>query len=295
MRQYKIILMFMIVLFILIKLQPVLKKTYLPDKIYEPNKTVDNKYGIPKIIFRTWHTKKISQKMFDNAHSTWLKQNPDYKMYWYDLEECGVFLKKINPEIYDVWANVKPLAFKADLWRVCVIYEYGGVYVDATSKPYVKLDKIIEECFKNNQNIKHKLISAKEPFNMGVHNGVIISTPKNPVLKKYMDDIVYNINNKKIDIHPHSLCGPFQYEKTLQSIFGKDLKVGLNKNKDQALYLIQLNYSINGGDIVKDGKLLLIKKFDILDCIIFKKLLNLKNDYSFLSLTGNVFEKFINW
>ena len=56
----------MIVLFILIKLQPVLKKTYLPNSIYTSNKKVDNIYGIPKLIFKHGIL-KFSQKMFDNA------------------------------------------------------------------------------------------------------------------------------------------------------------------------------------------------------------------------------------
>ena len=297
MNNLKIILIVFIFFYILLLLQPIFKKTYLPKKTLNYNDNINTILGIPKIIFRTWHTKKVSQKLYNNAHLPWLKMNNDYQMYWYDLDECKLFLeffdKTYKTNALENWQNVKPLAFKADIWRLCIIYHYGGVYVDATSKCMVKLDKIISECY-GDVNLKDKLIIATEPYNMGMHNGFIIATPKNPIIKKYLDDILYNISSKNMKLHPHTLCGPLQFQKTIDSLFMKKSKLGLNKNGNLNYYMIKLNYSINGGDIVKDNKRLLIKKYDILDCVILKKILNFKNDYLILSLTGKIFEKFFN-
>ena len=71
--------------------------------------------------------------------------NKDYKMYWYDLDKCRNFLKffdkTYNTNALENWENLKPLAFKADIWRLCIMYHVGGIYIDATSKCFVPVNK----------------------------------------------------------------------------------------------------------------------------------------------------------
>jgi len=287
---YKIIIL--VLIYLIIKLKPILTKKSLPIGTYTSGN--NDIYGIPKIIFRTWHTHEVSKKMFDNAHTTWIKQNTGYKMFWYNKQDCGSFLKKIDPELYRVWKKIKPLAFKSDIWRLGVLYQYGGIYADATSKPFAGMDKLIRDCYKNNKTIRHKLISAKEPWEKGIHNGFIIATPRHPFIKKYIDDIIYNIqHNKTTSVRPIlGICGPSQYYKTISSVL-KNIKIGMNKTmykgEKVSFYMIQLRRSIYFGDILHRDNLYLIKKYDIIDSLIFKKLLNLKNDYLFLSLTNSIY------
>ena len=35
--------------------------------------------------------------------------------------------------------------FKADLWRLCKLYVYGGIYADIDLVPYLSIDSIMNE------------------------------------------------------------------------------------------------------------------------------------------------------
>jgi mannosyltransferase OCH1-like enzyme len=80
---------------------------------------------IPKNLFQTWETKNISDK-FKELSQTWIKNNPDYSYFLFDDVDCEDFIKKnFDERVYDAYCRIIPGAFKADLWRYCVLYICG--------------------------------------------------------------------------------------------------------------------------------------------------------------------------
>ena len=44
---------------------------------------------------------------------------------------CREFIKNnFDLDILNAYDILKPGAFKADLWRCCILYIYGGIYLD---------------------------------------------------------------------------------------------------------------------------------------------------------------------
>ena len=43
-----------------------------------------------------------------------------------------------------------------------------------------------------------------------------------------------------MDLHPHTLCGPLQFQKTIDKLFQKKPKLGFNVNNDLNYYMIEL-------------------------------------------------------
>ena len=85
---------------------------------------------IPKKIFQTWSTTNISPG-FQQIVDLWKILNPEYEYCFYDNNDCDIFIKEnFDERIYNAYCKIIPGAFKADLWRYCVLYKYGGVYVD---------------------------------------------------------------------------------------------------------------------------------------------------------------------
>ena len=80
---------------------------------------------IPKYLFQTYNNiNKIPPKVFQNIE----KYAPDYKHFIYDDTACKIFLKKyFVPEVLKKFNKLKLGAHKADLWRYCVLYIYGGI------------------------------------------------------------------------------------------------------------------------------------------------------------------------
>ncbi len=89
---------------------------------------------VPKQIFQTWCTKKLPENMGKCVQK--LKQdNPEFRHFLFDDLDCEKYLKKYFSNFYGVnvhkaFLKLIPGAYKADLWRLCVLYREGGIYLD---------------------------------------------------------------------------------------------------------------------------------------------------------------------
>ena len=85
---------------------------------------------IPRKIFQTFEQKSFEPE-FQKIVDYWKTENPDFKYCLYDDNEREEFIKNNFPaEVYGTYMRIIPQAFKADLWRYCVLYTYGGFYAD---------------------------------------------------------------------------------------------------------------------------------------------------------------------
>jgi len=89
---------------------------------------------IPKIIYQTWKDKNLSSnllKIRDNI----IKLNPDYKIILYDDKEIDEFIKSNFDEyVYNAYSKLNIGAARADFWRYCILYKFGGIYLDFDSE-----------------------------------------------------------------------------------------------------------------------------------------------------------------
>jgi hypothetical protein len=105
--------------------------------IFRPN-LITRKYDtdeikkriIPLYIYQTWHTKSLPPKMQECVNQ--LKSaNPEFQYHLYDDNECREFIKENYDErVLHAFDSLVPGTFKADLWRYCILYKYGGIYLD---------------------------------------------------------------------------------------------------------------------------------------------------------------------
>ena len=90
---------------------------------------------IPLNIYQTWHTKdlpKFMKKTVDNI----IKNNPAFKHYLFDDNDCRNFIKdNFDVTVLNAFDSLIPGAYKADLWRYCVLYKNGGIYLDIKYEP----------------------------------------------------------------------------------------------------------------------------------------------------------------
>jgi mannosyltransferase OCH1-like enzyme len=85
---------------------------------------------IPLNLFQTWHTKDLPPKMKKCVESV-KKENPDFTYYLMDDKDCRQFLiENFDKEIVWAYDSLIPGAYKADLWRYCILYKLGGIYMD---------------------------------------------------------------------------------------------------------------------------------------------------------------------
>jgi mannosyltransferase OCH1-like enzyme len=85
-------------------------------------------------VFQTWRTSS-----FDFEHARVIKkcvyQNPNWKFFLFLDSDMDHFMETNygGDPILKVFQGARYMATKADIWRLCVLYKYGGLYLDIDS------------------------------------------------------------------------------------------------------------------------------------------------------------------
>jgi hypothetical protein len=161
---------------------------------------------IPKNIFQTWKTKDISDG-FKSLTNTWKENNPDYTYFLFDNNDCDEFIKtNFEISVYNTYCKIIPGAFKADLWRYCVLYVNGGVYIDIDTICLGNIDSFL------NDDVEFMTpIDLNNCPTIGTHNlfnCFIACVPQHPILLECIRRIVHNVENNIIPVSNLDFSGP---------------------------------------------------------------------------------------
>ena len=167
------------ILFIVLILFIILFNVYIQSNIQNE---------IPLNIFETWHTKDLPPKMKEVVDKI-KEENPQFTYHLHDIEDCRNFIRdNFKNDVLDAYDKLIPLSYKSDLWRYCVLYKYGGIYLDIKFKPInnFKFISIVD---------KEHFTKDFETSGRGVCTCFIVSKPNNDKLLKAIEGIVENVKN----------------------------------------------------------------------------------------------------
>lgn len=185
--------------------------------------------NVPLVLYQTWHSEKVKPGM-KKAVEDVRAMNPEIDCHLYNDEDCEKFIKEaFGDRVFNAFRCLKPGAFKADLWRYCILYEKGGIYMDIKFIPKKKLIDIIKE--------NPKFFVHDQFDNHCFWNGFIISPPKNQIFKDCIDKIVENVETKSyqndcLEVTGPCLLGPIVKKHIADYVpkyaFSQDRKYGPN-------------------------------------------------------------------
>ena len=91
----------------------------------------DNIYNeIPHIIYQTYQSEKLPEKMLESNNKLKLL-NSDFSFELFNDNDCRQFIEEnFNKCVLEAFDNLIPGAYKSDLWRYCILYLNGGIYLD---------------------------------------------------------------------------------------------------------------------------------------------------------------------
>uniref|UniRef100_A0A6C0KMP8 Alpha 1,4-glycosyltransferase domain-containing protein n=1 Tax=viral metagenome TaxID=1070528 RepID=A0A6C0KMP8_9ZZZZ len=177
-------------------IKQLLEKPYPMKKYYNTT--------IPLNIFQTWHSKILPHEMAKTVENIKLT-NPAFSYHLFDDDDCYKFIKaNFDETVLEAFNRLIPGAFKADLWRYCVLYKLGGIYLDIKYKP-VKDFKFINLVEK-----EHWVLDADK---IGIYNGLMICKPGNHILYSAINQIVENVSNNFYGEKSLEPTGPLLLEK----------------------------------------------------------------------------------
>lgn len=193
--------------------------------------------NIPKVIYKTGidDYRNIPGDVYNVFRET-IKLNPEFKIKYYSDKDSRDFIKNnFENEILLTYDKLIPGAYKADLFRYCILYKNGGIYSDLTQRFTIPFNKLID-LEKDNlylvKDIEHYKING-EGSSKGIQISFMVSRPGNEIFLKAIKQIVKNVNDKYYGDNPLHPTGPTLFYNILQDYKG-DYKMELKetgKNK----------------------------------------------------------------
>jgi mannosyltransferase OCH1-like enzyme len=190
---------------------PIQKKVEVPKKIFQTHKSFD-------------YIK--SQPAMQNAINSWIKYIPEFEYFFYTDQMCDDFIReKMGSQIYKAYQKLPLPVMKADLWRYCVIYYYGGIYADVDTicltdpKLFLKPDSKLMVSPENDCHLCQWCFSA---------------IPNSPILKKVIDlsvDRIINTTEIKGEHIIHYLTGPGVFTDGIENYLRENNLPIHNENK----------------------------------------------------------------
>jgi mannosyltransferase OCH1-like enzyme len=144
-----------------------------------------------------------------------MKMNPEFDYFLFSDADCRKLIQdNFDASVVKAFDCLKPGAYKSDLWRLCVLYTHGGVYMDIKMKTAVPFKPVIEEggaFFVKDRNVYGKTY--------GIWNGFIISPPKVPLFKACIDEIVNHVETKFYGTNNLEISGPHLLGRILEQSY----------------------------------------------------------------------------
>jgi hypothetical protein len=215
-------------------------------------------------MYRTLPSRIVDSKMYQKCHQEWMTKNHGLKMIWYDNQDCDRYMKTTNKRMQKCYESLNVGAYKADFFRLCILYENGGVYTDSHTTPYTSIKNMMKGCVRTEQ--KHMFISVLDPIwsGSGIHNGFVITTPKHPFIGGYINMIINNVEKKFYTDSDLGITGPVCFSRSINKFLkrktNEPFQLGWNEYGDLSFYL----YKFQWGPfqyIYKDNVVILSKKY----------------------------------
>mmetsp|Transcript_77505 Transcript_77505/g.116500 ORF Transcript_77505/g.116500 Transcript_77505/m.116500 type:complete len:750 (-) Transcript_77505:356-2605(-) len=162
---------------------------------------------IPRIVHQTWFEDVTPEKYPNMSRLIESFKQSGWEYKFYTDDEAGNFLSThFPPEIRQAYDALRPGAFKADLFRYCVLLIHGGVYADMDIMLEANLDLAVgpDVGFMVPQDEPGTPVNHR----MCLWNGFIAAAPGHPFLAKVIETVVNNVRNRFTSVDVDNLFCP---------------------------------------------------------------------------------------
>lgn len=174
---------------------------------------------IPKLFFQTWEHKHFTDLFRSVCLDSWKRYNPEYQFFMYDKGERESFIREhFEERVYLAYCAIGPGAFKADLWRYCVLYKYGGVYADIDTECRGRIDDFVTDDMDFVIPIDLNLNPLEGDYNLAI--GFMAASPGCKVLYQVIYRIVENVEKQLVTSRKLDFTGPGALGKEMNLFLG---------------------------------------------------------------------------
>jgi hypothetical protein len=201
---------------------------YTYTNFIENYKNINISKIIPKLMFRMCPFDLLSiPNEINTVLNSFFKLNPEYVQVYLDNDDCIQFIKDYYPQYFEHYNNIIPGAYKSDICRLLLLYEFGGFYSDIGQTFKYPLSKFIDEDDEVVFSIENK------PYTNIFNNSFMAFYPKHPLLNYMIKSVIDNVSSKYYGVDNIDITGPRALGKSFNSFFNRlpisDINTGKHK------------------------------------------------------------------
>lgn len=185
---------------------------------------------VPKIIWQTWHSLPLPEGM-ERAVTSLKAAHPDFTHMLMDETMCFDYIYARFPhDVARAFQILRPGAYKADLWRLCVLYNDGGVYLDI--KYNVVSPFTFHALLDKAHFVRDRVVFSSRGLKRGLYNALMVCPPGDARILACIEHIVQNVQTRYYGLSCLEPTGPVLVAKHIDPQGGDvTMQYGQNFNK----------------------------------------------------------------
>lgn len=233
--------LFTIILLVIILL--LIINNYVEQKDIEKFRNTSKK--IPFVIFKTGSFTILPSEIKTVIDKCSRKLKSTY--FYFNDQMCHTFIKNnYDSKVLIAYESLIPTAYKADLWRFCVLYKYGGIYSDLSQEVLKSYNINIDNC--DMLLVKDRNICYS---NDNIQISFMATIPKNNFFKYVIDNLTKDILNRRKGICSLDVTGPVYIGRLYKQYFNlRNISYGIHNyygldNKQYKINIFSYMYNNN--------------------------------------------------
>jgi mannosyltransferase OCH1-like enzyme len=170
---------------------------------------------IPRLIHKIWvngPASTIPEEIMRVPVESWRKHYPEYGIVIWDKAKIEQLMRMYYPVEFQAYQDIKPLAFKCDVARLCVLHRCGGIYSDLKQ---LSLERIDLENVEYLITHDRKLVFTQDK--QVVQNCFFAVPAQSTLIANYLSRCVTHIQNRDYRECALGITGPTVFGETLKS------------------------------------------------------------------------------
>lgn len=162
---------------------------------------------IPKKVWLYWHTSDLPDAMKQNLERL-QQQNPEFTYTLFNEETAASYLRKNFPiEVLQAYNSLIPIAYKCDLFRYCILYKLGGIYLDVKIQCENNF-KLVTLTNREHYCDDGEFVDEHKTMYKSLTNGFLFMKPGNEVMLNCIANIIFNVCTQFYGVSPWHVSGP---------------------------------------------------------------------------------------
>jgi len=168
---------------------------------------IPNCNGLPERVPRVVHTISGNERAPAHIRASVLAEKGFTIHHVSDKRAISYIQANCSSILAETYQCIKPPAFRADLYRFCVLYAVGGVYLDADLMPLVSLRELYSPC--STFTLGYDQVQGDVNIsNIGMQMKILAAAPQSNIAKCMLDRIAENVRLRRHFNTPLEFSGP---------------------------------------------------------------------------------------